>query len=81
MGSHIHVFNNPVGIQFEIGCFSQAGGCYMRGEPVSEWTWFTGYRWCYAHCASCHMHLGWHYSGTDGNGFFGLILEAMRSQE
>ncbi|MFP4350615.1 MAG: cereblon family protein [Desulfococcaceae bacterium] len=73
-GRHCHVFNNPAGFVFEIGCFSAAEGCANAGQPTLEFTWFTGYTWRYALCAGCHAHLGWQYQATSGGGFYGLIL-------
>ncbi len=72
-GQHRHVFTNPYGIRYEIGCFAQAGGCAAHGPPTLEYTWFAGYTWRVALCANCHNHLGWHYRGADGS-FYGLIL-------
>lgn len=73
-GQHQHVFTNPSGFIYEIGCFSLANGCVNRGIPSLEYTWFSGYAWRFAFCSSCFMHLGWFYqSGNDS--FYGLILE------
>jgi hypothetical protein len=72
-GKHIHVFFNPHGIVFEIGCFSSAFGCAHVGRATTEFTWFPGYAWRIAVCAGCSAHLGWHYQG-EGGGFYGLIL-------
>jgi len=76
-GSHQHVFNNPEGYLFEIGCFRSAEGCVNQGMPTLEFTWFAGYAWRYALCGNCHEHLGWFYQsvgGGTGSGFYGLIL-------
>jgi hypothetical protein len=73
-GSHVHVFTNPAGVTFRIGCFSSAPGCLNAGEPTEDYTWFPGFAWSFAVCAGCMNHLGWLYeSGTSG--FYGLILE------
>jgi len=72
-GSHVHVFTNPAGFTFRIGCFSSAPGCLNAGDPTGDFTWFTGYDWSFALCGGCMTHLGWFYeSGRDG--FHGLIL-------
>ncbi len=79
-GKHIHVFANPAGYVFRIGCFSAAPGCLVTGEPTEEYTWFPSYAWSYALCAGCMEHLGWLYdSGSDS--FFGLILDRLREEE
>jgi len=75
-GSHRHICTNPAGITFEIGCFSSAPGCGVYGESTMEFTWFDGYGWSFAMCASCGTHLGWFYEGSD-NSFFGLILDRL----
>lgn len=73
-GSHHHTFNNPSGYLFEIGCFSSASGCASQGKPTLEFSWFTGYSWCFALCVYCHAHLGWLYQSMSGSRFYGLIL-------
>ncbi|GAB1410762.1 hypothetical protein MASR1M90_19160 [Desulfovibrionales bacterium] len=72
-GKHEHVFFNPAGLVFEIGCFAHAPGCVRQGEPSTDFTWFPGYAWNFSLCMCCHAHLGWWYA-TDQDGFFGLIL-------
>ncbi len=72
-GQHAHIFKNPAGMTFHIGCFSRAWGCTVYGIPTYEFTWFAGYSWCMAVCANCFVHLGWYYqSGRES--FYGLIL-------
>ncbi len=73
-GRHIHVFNNPAGYIFEIGCFASAPGCVNRGEPTMEFTWFSGFAWQFALCGNCSAHLGWRYQSRGGRSFYGLIL-------
>ncbi|MFW2368920.1 MAG: cereblon family protein [Desulforhopalus sp.] len=72
-GSHRHTFFNPAGIVFELGCFAQAPGCSLAGEPTSEFTWFAGYVWSFALCRKCKAHLGWFFE-KDSTTFYGLIL-------
>lgn len=76
-GSFKHSFLNPAGHVFEIGCFSEAPGCSILGEPTSEWTWFPDYQWQIALCSSCISHLGWYYSAGKKLSFFGLILNTL----
>jgi hypothetical protein len=72
-GQHAHIFKNPLGITFHIGCFSKAWGCPIYGIPTCEATWFAGFAWCITLCANCFTHLGWHYrSGRES--FYGLIM-------
>jgi hypothetical protein len=72
-GQHAHIFKNPAGISFHIGCFSRAWGCIVYGIPTDEFTWFAGFSWCVALCSQCFTHLGWCYQ-SGGDSFFGLIL-------
>lgn len=78
-GQHRHVFKNPAGIIYEIGCFAKAAGCMNLGEPTMEFTWFQGYSWRYSVCSQCYTHLGWFYQLGDSR-FFGLILERLTRQ-
>lgn len=73
-GTVEHVFTNPFGYVFKLGCFRKAPGCGRAGEYTSEHSWFAGFIWCYALCASCRTHLGWHFLSEESS-FFGLILE------
>jgi hypothetical protein len=75
-GAHAHRFTNPAGVTYDVVCLSQAA-CYLDGEPTIEFTWFAGYAWSYAHCGSCHEHLGWYYQGPSK--FFGLIADRLVS--
>ena len=72
-GAHRHTFFNPAGIVYELGCFSEAGGCVLVGPRSPEFSWFAGCLWQVALCRGCGKHLGWHFLG-DGHSFFGLIL-------
>lgn len=80
-GGHQHTFANPAGVVFQIGCFSAASGCVSAGKPTGEFSWFPGYSWCYALCAACRAHLGWHYRSTAEEGFYGLILNRLIESE
>jgi hypothetical protein len=74
-GSWRHMFTNPAGYIYEIGCYRSASGCEIFGDYSKEFTWFKGYLWCYAVCGSCYRHLGWHFSADENPEFFGLILK------
>ena len=79
-GRHQHVFSNPIGMIYEIGCFSEANGCVNYGTSSLEHTWFAGYSWRYALCSNCHTHLGWFYQSADDS-FYGLILENLEETD
>lgn len=77
-GSHKHIFNNPGGYIFEIGCFGAAPGCVNQGPPTLEFSWFSGFSWRFSLCSGCHTHLGWLYRSVGGqNSFYGLILDRL----
>ena len=75
-GHHTHIFSNPQGIVYEIGCFSFAQGCRNVSTPTLDYTWFPGFSWSIAICANCQTHLGWFYQSQDSS-FFGLILDSL----
>jgi len=75
-GAHEHVFANPEGVIFEIGCFRLAPGCEEVGPSTLEFTWFDGYAWQAVVCRGCMNHIGWFYSGSGGS-FYGLILNRL----
>lgn len=73
-GKHDHIFFNPAGIIFEIGCYGRADGCRAVGPPTTEFSWFAGMAWSLALCGACQSHLGWFFQGSgSAAGFFGLI--------
>ena len=75
-GQFEHTFTNAYGYVFRVGCFSDAPGCIIVGEPTEEFTWFNRYSWQFCLCRNCMTHMGWHYrSGSDS--FYGLILSEL----
>ena len=79
-GSHRHVFFNPHGLVFELGCFASAGNVIPTGPKTGEFTWFPGHAWQVVACAGCSTQLGWRYTGGN-SGFFGLILSALMEED
>jgi hypothetical protein len=77
-GRHVHVFFNPHGLVFEVGCFSRAR-CGLVGARTNDFTWFPGHGWRIAMCNGCGSHLGWHFAG-DSSGFYGLVLDSLREE-
>lgn len=78
-GSHRHVFFNPHGEVFEVGCFASAKNVLPTGPKTDEFTWFPGHAWQAVACTGCLSQLGWRYTGRDG-GFFGLILASLTDE-
>jgi len=79
-GGHRHVFFNPHGLVFELGCFASARNVLPRGPKTDEFTWFPGYAWQVVTCTGCASQLGWRYTSA-GGGFFGLILAALIEED
>lgn len=79
-GQHRHVYANPVGNVFEIGCFSKSPGCISHGISTTECSWFAGFSWRYSLCGQCHTHLGWKYTSHNHGSFWGLILNMLVCQ-
>lgn len=73
---HEHVFANPAGYMYRIGCFAEARGCMIAGEETEFFTWFPGYAWRYALCGRCIDLLGWAFRSQDA-AFFGLIVDKL----
>ena len=71
-GRHSHHFTNPHGLSFEVRCFDTAAGLRLEGEATAEYSWFPGYHWCVAVCATCLGHLGWYFESADDS-FYGII--------
>jgi len=78
-GSHAHHFTNPYGYRFHVGCYGQALGCSIAGDPTAADTWFPGYRWRYASCEECRQHLGWFFADPGEHSFYGLILDRIQT--
>jgi len=76
-GAHRHVFANPHGYVYQIGCFSQAPGCAAIGQDTSYFSWFPGYSWRVALCNQCLTLLGWAFRNPESQ-FFGLIVDKLR---
>lgn len=75
--SHDYRFTNPLGVTYSIGCYQNAPGCSLAGEPTADDSWFGGYRWQVALCAECQQHLGWYYQNDKLRFFFGLIPDRL----
>jgi hypothetical protein len=80
-GSHQHRFMNPGGFLFHVACFAEAIGCRIQGPPSDEYPWFPGMSWRLALCAGCGTHLGWHFRAGQTPGFFGLIIDRLRTED
>ena len=75
-GKILHIFINPSGIMYEIGCFKEAIGAITTGDFTNDFSWFPAYDWKYTLCGNCMQHLGWFYA-SEGNTFYGLIIDRL----
>ncbi len=74
---HNHVFVNPHGYVYQIGCYALAPGCVTVGEETSHFSWFPGYAWQIAICGQCLTLLGWAFRSHETR-FFGLIVGKLK---
>lgn len=80
-GKHRHVFANPAGYLYEVGCFFRAPGCAREGAPSWEFTWFAGHSWQILVCRGCNALMGWEFRTPSGDGFYGLILPHLEEED
>ncbi len=80
-GRHRHVFFNPYGRIFELGCFASARHVTPSGPRTGEFTWFPGFVWEVVACTGCNNQLGWKYTASNKGGFYGLILSCLVEEE
>ncbi|RID47850.1 hypothetical protein BRARA_I04412 [Brassica rapa] len=55
---------NPHGYVHEIMTFYKANDIAISGRSVKEDSWFPGYAWTIANCATCETQLGWLFTAT-----------------
>ncbi|KAL1204432.1 hypothetical protein V5N11_034686 [Cardamine amara subsp. amara] len=56
---------NPHGYVHEIMTFYKANDIVLTGRPVKKDSWFPGYAWTIANCATCETQLGWLFTATN----------------
>ena len=77
-GKHVHTFLNPQAIEYTFGCWTEAPGCRGWGEQSTFFSWFAGFAWRVALCASCDAHVGWSFR-AESRGFATLIVDRVAS--
>ncbi|KAF6160061.1 hypothetical protein GIB67_032898 [Kingdonia uniflora] len=55
---------NPHGYVHEIMTFNKVSDIALRGHASKQCSWFPGYAWTIANCASCESHAGWLFTAT-----------------
>ncbi|KAK9149339.1 hypothetical protein Scep_008096 [Stephania cephalantha] len=56
---------NPHGYVHEIMTFDKVNGVALIGRPDEKYSWFPGYAWTIATCATCEYQLGWLFTARD----------------
>ncbi|KAL8259550.1 hypothetical protein R6Q59_027503 [Mikania micrantha] len=56
---------NPSGYVHEIMTLLKASGLTLHGVPSEEYSWFPGYAWTIAYCATCEYQMGWLFTATN----------------
>ncbi len=78
-GSHQHFCTNPHGIDFDVGCYSDALGCDISGLPTAADSWFAGFKWRFSTCSGCTTHLGWLFENNSNDHFYGLVRDRIQT--
>ncbi|BAT78365.1 hypothetical protein LR48_Vigan04g206700 [Vigna angularis] len=55
----LSAYVNPGGYVHEIMTLYKANGLSLLGPAVAEYSWFPGYAWTIAICATCKTQMGW----------------------
>ena len=79
----VAAFANPAGFLRRIVTVRVAESLTFAGDPTTNFTWFPGYAWTVALCATCGGHLGWRYDAVSGATplrFYGLVTEAVHER-
>lgn len=53
------------GYMHDIVTVARATNTELTGAPSAEFSWFPGYTWTIAVCASCMAHVGWRWVRPD----------------
>lgn len=56
---------NPSGYVHEIMTLLKANGLALIGVPTEEYSWFPGYAWTVAYCATCEYQMGWLFTAIN----------------
>ncbi|XP_068637924.1 uncharacterized protein [Aristolochia californica] len=65
----LSAYANPHGYVHEVMTLNNATGLALMGSPQREHSWFPGYAWTIAYCATCGAgtNMGWFFSAMDKN--------------
>lgn len=60
----LNAYVNQHGYVHETITVYNASGLALQGSPVKEHSWFPGYAWTIANCATCESNMGWLFRAT-----------------
>ncbi|KAG9449106.1 hypothetical protein H6P81_009071 [Aristolochia fimbriata] len=65
----LNAYANPHGYVHEVMTLNNACGLALAGSPQREHSWFPGYAWTIAYCATCGLttNMGWFFTAIDRN--------------
>ncbi|ONK79086.1 uncharacterized protein A4U43_C01F2800 [Asparagus officinalis] len=63
----LNAYVNPHGYVHEAITVYNATALALWGSPSKEHSWFPGYAWTIANCATCESHMGWLFTATKKN--------------
>ncbi|RDX69160.1 Protein cereblon, partial [Mucuna pruriens] len=61
----LSAYVNPGGYVHEIMTLYKANGLALIGPAVAEYSWFPGYAWTIATCATCKIQMGWLFTARN----------------
>ncbi|TKY74528.1 cereblon protein [Spatholobus suberectus] len=61
----LSAYVNPGGYVHEIMTLYKANGLSLIGPTVAEYSWFPGYAWTIATCATCKTQMGWLFTARN----------------
>ncbi|XP_059657146.1 uncharacterized protein LOC132303760 [Cornus florida] len=56
---------NPDGFVHEIMTLYKTNGIALIGHAIKDYSWFPGYAWTIARCATCESQMGWLFTATN----------------
>lgn len=56
---------NPNGFVHEVMTLYKVNGLALIGGPNINYSWFPGYAWTIANCATCESHMGWLFTARN----------------
>jgi len=71
-------FTNPLGIVHHIFKVRDAKNIYIDPLKFYEYSYYPGYSHQIIYCSACQQHLGWRYTKSSPDIFYGLLDNSLR---